>query len=292
LLKSSVFEGLDLMAFMFDYQTKFQSRISKEFKMLSGKTAIVTGSTSGIGLGVAEELAKNNCNIVVNGRKQSEKTEKICAELDQLGTGKIIFAPADLSKLEDIEQMVALVNKEIGAVDIVVNNAGMQHVSSIEDFAPEKWDLVLALNLSAAFHLMRLTLPDMQKNNWGRIINIASVHGQVASLNKSAYVASKHGLIGLTKVCALETAETGVTANTICPGWVKTPLVEDQIAARAKESGREFEEEATLLLSEKQPSKEFVTPTQLGQAAVFMCSDACSQMTGTTMTFDGGWTAQ
>ncbi|SCA57421.1 D-beta-hydroxybutyrate dehydrogenase [Candidatus Terasakiella magnetica] len=260
--------------------------------MLSGKTAIVTGSTSGIGLGIATSLCEQNCNVVINGRKQTEQTDKICADLDKLGSGKVLFQAADLSKLDHIETMMSNTKQEFGSVDIVVNNAGMQHVSPIEDFDPEKWDLLLSLNLSAAFHVMRLALPDMKAKNWGRVINVSSAHGQVASVNKSAYVASKHGLIGLTKVCALETAETGITANTICPGWVRTPLVEDQIVMRADKSGRTVEEEAKDLLSEKQPSKEFVTPKQLGDTAVYLCSDAASQMTGTTLTLDGGWTAQ
>ncbi|WP_135080198.1 3-hydroxybutyrate dehydrogenase [Terasakiella sp. SH-1] len=260
--------------------------------MLSGKTAVVTGSTSGIGLGIATSLAEQNCNVVVNGRKQNEKSDEICAILDKLGSGQVLFQAADLSKQDEIEHMMAETKAKIGPVDIVVNNAGMQHVSPIEDFDPVKWNLLLSLNLTAAFHVMRLALPDMKVRNWGRVINVSSVHGQVASINKSAYVASKHGLIGLTKVCALETAETGITANTICPGWVRTPLVEDQIVMRAEKSGRTIEEEARDLLSEKQPSKEFVTPQQLGETAVYLCSDAASQMTGTTLTLDGGWTAQ
>mgnify|MGYP001370629236 CR=1 FL=1 len=260
--------------------------------MLSGKTAVVTGSTSGIGLGIAQELAKQNCNVLINGRKATEKTDKICADLDKLGSGKVVFGAADLSKLDEIEAMMALAAEKLGTVDIVVNNAGMQFVSPIDEFPAEKWDLLLALNLTAPFHTTRLALPGMKKNNWGRIINVSSVHGQVASVNKSAYVASKHGLIGMTKVCALETAQTGITANSVCPGWVRTPLVEEQIEQRAAKSGKSIEEEATSLLLEKQPSGQFVTPEQLGQTCVFLCSDAASQMTGTTLTLDGGWTSQ
>lgn len=260
--------------------------------MLVGKTALITGSTSGIGLGIARALAEQGCNVVVNGRKQTEKTDALCREIEMLGSGQVLFQPADLSNIDEIETMIANIKQQLGPVDILVNNAGMQHVSPIEDFTPERWDMVIALNLSAAFHTMRLVLPDMKKKDWGRIINVSSVHGQVASINKSAYVASKHGLIGLTKVCALENAENGITANTLCPGWVRTPLVENQIAMRAEKSGLSIEEEASELLSEKQPSKTFTTPEDLGATAVYLCSDAAAQMTGSTLTLDGGWTAQ
>ncbi len=259
--------------------------------MLTGKIAVVTGSTSGIGLGIAQAFAEQNADVVINARTQTPETDELVKQLNSLGSGRVIFAAADLLQQTEIEAMMAKVKSDLGPVDILVNNAGMQHVAPIEDFAPDKWDMVLSLNLNAAFHTMRLALPDMKEKNWGRIINVASAHGQVASVNKSAYVASKHGLIGLTKVCALETAESGITANSICPGWVRTPLVEDQIVARAEKSGRSIEEEARDLLSEKQPSKQFATPDQLGAAAVFLCSDAASQMTGSTLTMDGGWTA-
>lgn len=259
--------------------------------MLTGKVAVVTGSTSGIGLGIARALAEQNASVVLNGRKATDQSAALCEELGALGAGEVRFCAADLSCADEIEAMMAEVKDSLGPVDILVNNAGMQHVAPIEDFPPEKWDLVLSLNLTAAYHTMRLALPDMKKKNWGRVINVASAHGHVASVNKSAYVASKHGLIGLTKVCALETAQTGITANSLCPGWVRTPLVEDQIAARAKKSGQSIEEEARALLSEKQPSETFVTPEQLGASAVYLCSDAASQMTGATLTLDGGWTA-
>ncbi|WP_417821643.1 3-hydroxybutyrate dehydrogenase [Terasakiella sp.] len=259
--------------------------------MLTGKIALVTGSTSGIGLGIAQAFAEQNADVVVNARTQTPETDALVEQLNGLGTGRVIFAAADLLQQTEIEAMMAKVKSDLGPVDILVNNAGMQHVAPIEGFAPDKWDMVLSLNLNAAFHTMRLALADMKEKDWGRIINVASAHGQVASVNKSAYVASKHGLIGLTKVCALETAESGITANSICPGWVRTPLVEDQIVARAEKSGRSIDEEARDLLSEKQPSKQFATPDQLGAAAVFLCSDAASQMTGSTLTMDGGWTA-
>jgi 3-hydroxybutyrate dehydrogenase len=255
--------------------------------MASEKTVLVTGSTSGIGLGIARAFARSNYNVVLNGRRNSDTTEALCLELDELGTGQIQFHAADMSKPDHIERMMA----EIGPIDVLVNNAGMQHVSPVEDFPPEKWDLILALNLSSAFHTTRLALPYMKQQNWGRIINISSVHGQVASSQKAAYVASKHGLIGFTKVCALETAETGITANALCPGWVCTPLVEEQIHLRAEKSGRSIEEESLALLSEKQPSKAFATPKQLGETCLFLCSHAASQMTGTSLTMDGGWTA-
>jgi len=260
--------------------------------MLANKTALVTGSTSGIGLGIAKVLAKAGCNIVLNGLGDQGVIDALCSDLDKASTGKVRFHGADLTKVDQIEDMMSFVAKEFGSVDILVNNAGIQHVSCIEDFDVQRWDLVIALNMTAAFHTMRLSLPDMKKNNWGRIINVASVHGLVGSVNKSAYVASKHGVLGLTKVCALETAQTGITANSICPGWVRTELVENQIVQRAQNSGRSIEDEASDLLREKQPSGEFVTPDQLGEAALFLCSDAASQMTGTTMTLDGGWSAQ
>jgi 3-hydroxybutyrate dehydrogenase len=260
--------------------------------MLTNKTALVTGSTSGIGLGIAKVLAKAGCNLVLNGLGDQGAIDALCSELDKASAGKVVFHGADLTKVDQIEDMMAFAAKKFGSVDILVNNAGIQHVSPIEDFDVQRWDLVIALNMTAAFHTMRLALGDMKKNNWGRIINVASVHGQVASVNKSAYVASKHGVLGLTKVCALETAKTDITANSICPGWVRTELVEKQIEQRAKDSGCSIEEAASDLLREKQPSGEFVTPNQLGEAALFLCSDAASQMTGTTITMDGGWTAQ
>ena len=260
--------------------------------MLAGKNALVTGSTSGIGLGIAKALAAQGCNVVLNGLGDADQIEATRKELDDTSEGNILFHGADLTKSDQIEEMMNYAKSEIGSIDILVNNAGMQHVSPIENFDPARWDLLIALNLTANFHTMRMALPDMKEKNWGRIINVASVHGQVASTQKSAYVASKHGVLGLTKVCALETAETGITANSICPGWVRTELVEKQIEMRAEASGKDIEEEARELLSEKQPSKAFVSPAQLGEAAVFLCSDAASQMTGQTMTLDGGWTAQ
>lgn len=260
--------------------------------MLYGKNALVTGSTSGIGLGIAKALAGKGCNVVLNGLGDLNAINELCHSLDQANSGRVIYHGADLTKLDEIADLMRFVQEELGSLDILVNNAGVQHISSIEEFDPERWDFVISLNLSSAFHTMRLSLPDMKKQNWGRIINIASVHGLVGSLNKAAYVASKHAIVGLTKVCGLETAETGITANSICPGWVRTELVENQIKLRSEKSGSSEEEEAQNLLAEKQPSKTFVTPEQLGEAVLFLCSDAANQITGITLPMDGGWTAQ
>ena len=260
--------------------------------MLNGKTALVTGSTSGIGLGIAHAFAKAGCNVVLNGLGNADDIAALVDQFNQDYDAKTVFLGADLMNVSEIENLMADAAAEFGGVDILVNNAGIQHVAPMEDFAPEKWDQVIALNLSACFHTTRLALPYMKEENWGRIINVASAHGLVASVNKAAYVAAKHGVLGMTKVCALETAETGITANSICPGWVRTELVERQIEKRSAESGRTVEEEARDLLTEKQPSKEFVTPAELGEAALFLASDAASQMTGTSLSMDGGWTAQ
>lgn len=260
--------------------------------MLNGKTALVTGSTSGIGLGIARAFAKAGCNVVLNGLGDADEIKALVDQFNQDYEGKIVFLGADLMQVSEIEKLMSEAAAEFGGVDILVNNAGIQHVAPMEEFATEKWDQVIALNLSAVFHTTRLALPYMKETNWGRIINVASAHGLVASVNKAAYVASKHGVLGMTKVCALETAETGITANSICPGWVRTELVEKQIQKRAAESGSTVEDEARDLLTEKQPSKEFVTPAQLGEAAIFLASDAASQMTGASLSMDGGWTAQ
>jgi len=259
---------------------------------LFGKNALITGSTSGIGLGIAQKLAEKGCNVVLNGLGDLNEINALCRSLDQASSGRVIYHGADLIKPDEIADMMHFVQEEFGTLDILVNNAGIQHVSSIEDFDPVKWDQVIALNLSSAFHTMRAALPHMKKKNWGRIINIASAHGLVASANKAAYVASKHGVIGLTKVCALETAETGITSNSICPGWVRTELVENQIKQRCKNSGLSEVEEIQNILAEKQPSKSFVTPDQLGEAVLFLCSDAATQITGISLSMDGGWTAQ
>lgn len=255
---------------------------------LKGKTALVTGSTSGIGLGMALELAKQGANIVLNGFGDAEPARHQIAELGVAAH----YHPADMSKPNEIADLMAYAAREAGGVDVLVNNAGIQHVASVEDFPPERWDAVIAINLSSSFHTTRLAVPGMRERNWGRIINIASVHGLVGSVQKSAYVAAKHGLVGLTKVVALELAQTGVTCNAICPGWVRTPLVEKQIEARAQAGGVSLAQAQVDLLSEKQPSRDFVTPEQLGQLAVFLCSPAASQIRGAAWNVDGGWVAQ
>ncbi|MES2957793.1 MAG: 3-hydroxybutyrate dehydrogenase [Pseudomonadota bacterium] len=256
--------------------------------MLTGKTALVTGSTSGIGLGIAKVLASQGANIVLNGFGDAEAAQR---EFAGLG-GKVGYHPADMSKPEQIADMLGYALRTMGAVDILVNNAGIQHVANVEDFPPEKWDAIIAINLSSAFHTTRLALPGMKARNWGRILNVASTHGLVASAGKSAYVASKHGLIGFTKAVALETATTGVTANAICPGWVLTPLVQQQVDARAAKDGVDVEEGKRRLLAEKQPSLQFTTPEQLGQMAVFLCSTAADNIRGAAFNVDGGWVAQ
>lgn len=243
---------------------------------LAGKTALVTGSTSGIGLGVARALAKAGADIVLNGFGDAEGA---VAQIEALGV-RAIHHGADMSRPGEIEAMVAFAAERFGGVDILVNNAGIQFVAPIEDFPAERWDAVIAINLNATFHAMRAALPAMRARGWGRVINIASVHGVVASAGKSAYVAAKHGVIGLTKVAALETARSGITVNAICPGWVLTPLVQQQIDDLARREGLAPDEASVRLLGEKQPSARFVTPEQIGELAVFLCSGAASEMRG------------
>jgi 3-hydroxybutyrate dehydrogenase len=256
--------------------------------MLKGKTALVTGSTSGIGLGIAKTLAAQGVNIVLNGFGEVDAAK---AEVAALGV-RVSYHGADMSKPAEIESMMQHAAAQFGRVDILVNNAGIQHVANVEDFPVEKWDAVIAINLSSAFHTSRLALPAMRAANWGRIINIASAHGLVASAQKSAYVAAKHGMVGLTKATALETATTGITCNAICPGWVLTPLVQKQLDARAAAGGISNTEATQQLLSEKQPSLEFTTPEQLGELAVFLCGAAANNVRGVAWQVDGGWTAQ
>lgn len=256
---------------------------------LKGKVALVTGSTSGIGLGIAEVLAKEGATIIANGFGDHDAA---VAAIKKAGAPKVGYHGADLSKVPEIEDMIAYADKEFGGVDILVNNAGIQYVANIEDFPVDRWDAVVAINLSSAFHTIRLAVPGMKKKNWGRIINIASAHGLVASVQKSAYVAAKHGLVGLTKVVGLETARTGVTCNAICPGWVLTPLVRKQIEAKAKAQNISFEDASHDLVDEKHPSGAFVTPEQLGGLAVFLCSPAGDQVRGVAWNMDGGWVAQ
>jgi 3-hydroxybutyrate dehydrogenase len=256
--------------------------------MLKGKTALVTGSTSGIGLGIAKALAEQGANIMMNGFGEKDAA---MAEVKAFGV-EVDYHGADMSKPAEIEAMMHAAEKRFGAVDILVNNAGIQHVANVEDFPVDRWDAIIAINLSSAFHATRMALPGMKQRNWGRIINLASVHGLVASAQKSAYVAAKHGIVGLTKVTALETAQTGVTCNAICPGWVLTPLVQKQVDARAEKDKVNNEEAKKRLLSEKQPSGEFVTPEQLAALAVFFCSPAATQIRGVAWNMDGGWAAQ
>ncbi len=256
--------------------------------MLKGKTALVTGSTSGIGLGIAKALAAQGANIVLNGFGDVESPK---AEIAAFGV-KVAYHGADMSKVAEIEAMMKFAADSFGRVDILVNNAGIQHVSKIEDFPVERWDAIIAINLSSAFHATRLALPAMKASNWGRIINVASVHGLVASAEKSAYVAAKHGVVGLTKVTALENATTGVTCNAICPGWVLTPLVQKQVDAKAAALGLSNEDAKKLLLGEKEPSMQFTTPDELGALAVFFCSPAADNVRGVAWNMDGGWTAQ
>ncbi len=256
--------------------------------MLKNKTALVTGSTSGIGLGIAKALARQGANIVLNGFGDAEGPT---AEVAALGV-QVAYHGADMSKVTEIEDMMKFAAAQFGQVDILVNNAGIQHVARVEDFPVEKWDAIIAINLSSAFHASRLALPAMRAANWGRIINVASVHGLVGSAEKSAYVAAKHGVVGLTKVTALETATTGVTCNAICPGWVLTPLVQKQVDAKAAALNLSNEDAKKLLLGEKEPSMQFTTPEELGELAVFFCSPAGNNVRGVAWNMDGGWTAQ
>ena len=256
--------------------------------MLKGKTALVTGSTSGIGLGIALSLARQGANIVLNGFGDVEGPK---GQVAALGV-KVAYHGADMSKAAEIEDMMQFAAREFGQVDILVNNAGIQHVALVEEFPVEKWDAIIAINLTSAFHTTRLALPAMKKSNWGRIINVASAHGLVASAQKSAYVASKHGIVGFTKSVSLETARTGITSNAICPGWVLTPLVQKQIDARAAAQGILVAAAQEELLAEKEPSLQFTTPEELGELAVFFCSPAGNNVRGVAWQMDGAWTAQ
>lgn len=260
--------------------------------MLKGKTALVTGSTSGIGLGIAKALASQGAHVVLNGFGDVDAPRAEVLAATQGSGARVGYHGADMSRASEIEAMFGYCQAEFGAVDIVVNNAGIQHVANIEDFPAERWDSIIAINLSSAFHTTRLALTAMKAANWGRIINLASVHGLVASAQKSAYVAAKHGLVGLTKVTALETATTGITCNAICPGWVLTPLVQKQVDAKAVALGISNEEATRQLLGEKEPSMQFTTPDELGALAVFLCSSAANNVRGVAWNMDGGWAAQ
>ncbi len=260
--------------------------------MLKGKNAIVTGSTSGIGLGIAHVLAAQGANIIMNGFGDAAAVEAERSGIEKKHGVKCVYSSADMSKPEQIREMVTLAETSFGGVDILVNNAGIQFTARSEDFPDEKWDAIIAINLSSAFHAIKAALPGMQKRGFGRIINIASVHGLIASKEKLAYVAAKHGIIGMTKVVALENATSNITCNAICPGWVLTPLVQKQIDDKAAKEGISVEQASKNLLGEKQPSQRFATPEQMGAAVAFLCSDVGSSITGVSLPVDGGWTAQ
>ena len=260
--------------------------------MLKGKVAVVTGSTSGIGLGIARALAAGGADLVINGLGEAAAIEKLRQEISVAYGIRVAFSAADLTKPTDATGLIEHATRELGRVDVLVNNAGIQHVAPVHEFPVERWDAVIAINLTAVFLTTRAVLPQMLARDWGRIINIASVHGLVASVDKSAYVASKHGVVGFTKGVALETATTGITCNAICPGWVLTPLVQKQIDALAAREKLDPDEARMQLLGEKQPSLEFATPEQLGALATFLCSDAAAQLNGAALPVDGGWLAR
>ena len=261
--------------------------------MLEGKTAVVTGSTSGIGLGIAKALGDAGCNVVVNDHTHSDEARAIAEDLGKRTGAKARYVGADMSKPDACTKLVEESIDAFGQVDILVNNAGIQHVEKIEDFPPEKWNAIIAINLSSAFHTTRAAIAPMKERGWGRIINIASAHGLTASPFKSAYVAAKHGIVGLTKVTALEGAEArvNVTCNAICPGYVWTPLVEEQLKDQMKSHGMSKDEVIDKVMLTRQPTREFATVEQMGATAVFLASDAAAQITGTTISVDGGWTA-
>jgi 3-hydroxybutyrate dehydrogenase len=260
--------------------------------MLKDRVAVVTGSTSGIGLGVARRLAAAGADIMLNGFGDAAEIEEIRRDIAGAHGVRAAYSGADLSTAAGVRELIAAADRDLGRVDVLVNNAGIQHTAAVQDFPDEKWDAIVAINLSAVFHGIKAAIPQMYERDWGRIINVASAHGLVASPQKAAYVAAKHAVVGLTKVVALESAATNVTCNAICPGWVLTPLVEAQIRARAEEKGTRFEDEAHALLIEKQPSGRFVTPEQLGDLAVFLCSPGGDEVRGQAFAMDGGWTAQ
>lgn len=259
---------------------------------LKGKSALVTGSTSGIGLAMVEGFAKAGANVTLNGLGDKQEIEEKCNALKKRYGVEVSYDGANMLEPDAIRSMIEQAEKRSGGLDILVNNAGIQHVAPVETFPTEKWDAILAINLSSAFHATAAALPGMKSRNWGRIINVASVHGLRASANKVAYVAAKHGVVGMTKTVALETAQSGITCNAICPGWVLTDLVKAQIEARMEQSGRSFQEESEELLREKTPSLGFVTTEHLAELALFLCGEAGSQITGSSYQMDGGWSAR
>ena len=260
--------------------------------MLKGKSAVVTGSTSGIGLGIAHVLASKGANLVINGFGDADAIEKERVNLEQKHGVKVVYSGADISKPEDVKGMIEFCVSSFGGIDILVNNAGIQFTADVQDFPDEKWHQIIAINLSGIFFGIKAALPHMKAKGFGRIINIGSVHGLIGSTHKVAYVAAKHGVVGMSKVVALENAGTGITCNTICPGWVHTPLVQKQIEDNAARDHISVQEATDHLLAEKQPSKQFATPEQMGELAAFIASDAAAQMTGIAIPVDGGWTAQ
>src|SRR4051812_14297328 len=265
---------------------------SQGIPMLKDKVAIITGSTSGIGLGIARELAKLGADLVLNGFGDANEIETIRCRIERDHGVRVVYDGADMSKGDAVRGLIAATIEKFGRLDILVNNAGIQFTAPVDEFPAAKWDAILGINLSAAFHGIAAAVPQMKKQRWGRIVNIASTHGLVASTHKAAYVAAKHGLVGLTKVVGLETAGSGVTCNAVCPGWVRTPLVEKQIGDIAAQRGISQKQAAEELLSEKQPSLQFVSPQQLGGTVAFLCSSAADQVTGTAISVDGGWTAR
>lgn len=260
--------------------------------MLKGKNAIITGSTSGIGLAIAHALAAEGCNVLFNGFGDKGEIAALVKDTQQKYGVKTDYSPADMTKPKEIAEMVEMCDRMFGRTDILVNNAGIQSTGAVDGYPIEKWDQIIAINLSSSFHSIRAALPGMKKRNYGRIINIASVHGLVASENKGAYVAAKHGLVGLTKVIALENGDFDITCNAICPGWVHTPLVDKQVEDRMKKEGKSEEDTIKEMLGEKQAMKRFTNPEQIGGLSVFLCSPAANTITGTTIAIDGGWTAQ
>jgi 3-hydroxybutyrate dehydrogenase len=261
-------------------------------KVLAGKSAVVTGSTSGIGLAIARAFAAEGANVMLNGLGDAAAIEKLRAAIEREFGVKALYHGADMTRPAEIRDLVSKAESAFGAVDILVNNAGIQHVAPIDQFPEDRWDAIIAINLSSAFHATKAVLPGMKRRRSGRIVNIASAHGLVASPNKSAYVASKHGIMGFTKAAALETAEEGIRVNAICPGFVHTPLVQKQIEDRAREAGISEERASKEIILAPQPTKEFVTVEQIAAAALFLCSDGGAQINGTSISVDGGWTAR
>ena len=271
---------------------KLIKQLNRKIIMLKGKTALITGSTSGIGLAAAHVLAEQGINLVLHGLMADEEGQALADEFAKKYNIKTLFDSANLMLAQDISVFMAKAIQVMGTIDILVNNAGIQHTESIDTFPENKWDAIIAINLTAAFHTIQKSLPGMKAKGWGRIINIASVHGLVASLNKSAYVAAKHGIVGLTKAVALECAEHGITVNSICPGWVDTPLINNQINDIAQQKSVSFEQAKYALVTAKQPLPEMMDPRQIGEFILFLCSNSARSITGSALPMDGAWTAQ